>query len=89
MDLGRASPVGHAQSKLVGEHIVANAAARNGTPSHVLRIGQVVGDGNHGIRNDAEFIPSMIQSALSMKKLPELREPVSSLPVDTLVTAIL
>lgn len=87
-DFNHASNMGYAQSKLVGEHMVLNAA-RNGARSYVLRIGQIVGDHKNGIWNDSEFIPSMIRSALSMKKLPDLKEQCSWLPVDTLATTIL
>lgn len=86
-DLNRASKMGYAQSKLVGEHIVLNAA-KKGAASYVLRVGQVVGDRAHGIWNEAEFIPSMIRSALSLKALPELDDTCSWIPVDTLATAI-
>lgn len=72
-DLGFAAGMGYAQSKLVGEHIVRNAA-RSGARSYVLRIGQVVGDTGRGIWNDGEAIPLMIQSAKTMKILPDLKE---------------
>ncbi|KAI9745045.1 MAG: hypothetical protein M1818_001323 [Claussenomyces sp. TS43310] len=87
-DLTRATSMGYAQSKLVGEHIVQNAA-RAGAPSYVLRIGQIVGDAHTGIWNDKEFLPSMIRSALTLKALPDLQESCSWLPVDTLATTIL
>lgn len=87
-NLRHASNMGYAQSKIVGEHMVLNAA-RNGARSYVLRIGQIVGDRQSGIWNDNEYIPSMIRSALSLKALPVLQENCSWLPVDTLATAIL
>ncbi|PLB54581.1 acetyl-CoA synthetase-like protein [Aspergillus steynii IBT 23096] len=87
-DLSFAAGMGYAQSKLVGEHIVRNAA-RQGARSYVLRIGQVVGDTDKGIWNAGESIPLMIQSAQSMKMLPDLNETCSWLPVDILATAIL
>ncbi|KAK9422451.1 hypothetical protein SUNI508_04807 [Seiridium unicorne] len=87
-DFKQASDMGYAQSKLVGEHMVLNAA-RKGARSYILRIGQIVGDRRNGVWNDNEFIPSMIRSALSMKTLPDLHEQCSWLPVDTLATAIL
>ena len=87
-DFGHALDMGYAQSKLVGEHIVLNAA-RNGARSYVLRIGQIVGDLQSGFWNDNEYVPSMIRSALSMKALPALNENCSWIPVDTLATAIL
>ena len=72
-NLEHAGSTGYARSKLVGEHIVLNAA-RIGAPSHVLRIGQVVGDTKKGLWNDKEFLPLMIRSALSLGALPKLHE---------------
>ncbi|RAL67420.1 hypothetical protein DID88_008175 [Monilinia fructigena] len=80
--------MGYAQSKLVGEHMVLNAA-RGGARAYALRIGQIVGDKEKGFWNEVEFVPSMIRSALSMKVLPIFHENCSWIPVDTLVTAIL
>ena len=87
-DFSHALDMGYAQSKLVGEHVVLNAA-RSGARSYVLRIGQIVGDLRSGVWNDNEYVPSMIRSALSMKALPALNENCSWIPVDTLATAIL
>ena len=87
-DFSHALDMGYAQSKLVGEHMVLNAA-RGGARSYVLRIGQIVGDLQSGFWNDNEYVPSMIRSALSMKALPALDEKCSWIPVDTLATAIL
>ena len=87
-DFSHALDMGYAQSKLVGEHMVLNAA-RSGARSYVLRIGQIVGDLRSGSWNDNEYVPSMIRSALSMKALPALNEACSWIPVDTLATAIL
>lgn len=87
-DFSHALDMGYAQSKLVGEHMILNAA-RSGARSYVLRIGQIVGDLQSGFWNDNEYVPSMIRSALSMKALPALNENCSWIPVDTLATAIL
>ena len=87
-DFSHALDMGYAQSKLVGEHMVLNAA-RSGARSYVLRIGQIVGDLQSGFWNDSEYVPSMVRSALSMKSLPALNENCSWIPVDTLATAIL
>ncbi|KAH8650872.1 hypothetical protein BGZ60DRAFT_462084 [Tricladium varicosporioides] len=87
-DLTYASTMGYGQSKLVGEHIVRNAA-RAGAHAYVLRIGQVAGDSINGVWNDKEFIPSMIRSALTLKALPDLRERCLWLPVDILATTII
>ena len=87
-DFSHALDMGYAQSKLVGEHLVLNAA-RSGARSYVLRIGQIVGDLQSGFWNDNEYVPSMIRCALSMKALPALNGNCSWIPVDTLATAIL
>ena len=87
-EFSHALDMGYAQSKLVGEHMVLNAA-RSGARSYVLRIGQIVGDLQSGFWNDNEYVPSMIRSALSLKALPALNEKCSWIPVDTLATAIL
>lgn len=87
-NFSHALDMGYAQSKLVGEHMVLNAA-RSGARSYVLRIGQIVGDLQSGFWNDNEYVPSMIRSALSMKALPALDENCSWIPADTLATAIL
>ncbi|KAI0466492.1 hypothetical protein F4859DRAFT_526594 [Xylaria cf. heliscus] len=87
-DFSQAGDTGYAQSKLVAEHIVLNAA-RRGARAYVLRIGQIVGDTLHGIWNENEFIPALIRSALTLKTLPRLEEQCSWLPVDVLATAIL
>ncbi|KAI1773294.1 acetyl-CoA synthetase-like protein [Hypoxylon cercidicola] len=87
-DFSQATRMGYAQSKLVGEYMVLNAA-RIGARAYVIRTGQVVGDKENGHWNEAEFIPSLIRSALSLKALPILHEDVSWLPVDTLATSLL
>ncbi|KAM0140952.1 hypothetical protein ACHAO1_002078 [Botrytis cinerea] len=87
-DFNNALNMGYAQSKLVGEYMVLNAA-RGGARAYALRIGQIVGDRDNGFWNEAEFVPSMIRSALSMKALPIFHENCSWIPVDTLATAIL
>jgi thioester reductase-like protein len=87
-DFGQALAMGYAQSKLVAEHIVLNAAC-SGARAYVLRIGQIVGDLEHGVWNDSEFVPSIIRSALSLGVLPDLPDQCSWIPVDTLATAIL
>ncbi|KAF3404524.1 Iterative polyketide synthase afoE [Talaromyces pinophilus] len=87
-NFNHAIDMGYAQSKLVGEHMVLNAA-RGGARSYILRIGQIVGDKEYGFWNDSEYIPLMIRSALSLRALPALHEKCSWIPVDMLATAIL
>ncbi|KAL9611868.1 MAG: hypothetical protein Q9167_003522 [Letrouitia subvulpina] len=81
------SRTGYAQSKFVCEHVVLNAV-RVGARSHVLRIGQVVGDTRNGVWNDKESVPIIIRSALTKKVLPDLQVNCSWLPVDTLAASI-
>lgn len=89
-DLSLAQPTGYARSKLVTEHIVANAATFAPTlDAKVLRIGQIVGDKKSGIWNENEAIPLMIRTATTLKALPALDEPCSWLPVDSLASIIL
>lgn len=88
-DLKAALPQGYARSKLVSEHIVRNAARDVGALTRILRIGQIVGDERTGLWNDAEAIPLIIRSALTLKVLPALDEAESWLPVDTLAATIL
>lgn len=73
-DLGWASPMGYAQSKLVGEHMVLRAAKEAGARAYVLRIGQVVGDKAEGVWNEREFVPSLIRSVFFLRALPALDE---------------
>ncbi|KAK3300370.1 putative NRPS-like enzyme [Chaetomium fimeti] len=87
-DLGWASPMGYAQSKLVGEHMVLRAAREAGARAYVLRVGQVVGDAAEGVWNEKEFVPSLIRSVFFLRALPALDETCAWLPVDTLATAI-
>lgn len=75
--------MGYAQSKLVAETLCVKAAQQTGLPARVLRIGQVVGDTEHGIWNTTEAIPLMIQAATTTGALPELDEYHRWLPVNT------
>lgn len=73
-DPTHAAPMGYAQSKFVGEHMVLNAARHAGACAYVLRIGQIVGDTVHGVWNDIEFVPALVRSSLSTGLLPMLNE---------------
>lgn len=72
--LDHAQHMGYARSKLVAERIVQAAAGTTGMIAKILRIGQIVGDSEHGIWNTTEAIPLMIQSAVTMGALPALDE---------------
>ena len=86
--LACAQGMGYAQSKLVTEHIISNAAAQTGIASRVLRVGQIVADTQHGIWNDTEAIPLMLQAATTIGALPTLNERPRWLPVDVVASSV-
>ncbi|KAK5062716.1 hypothetical protein LTR84_004790 [Exophiala bonariae] len=84
-----AQGMGYAQSKLVTENLVAQAAKQTGMPARVLRIGQIVADTKHGIWNATEAIPLMLQAATTIGALPALDESPRWLPVDTVAESVI
>ncbi|KAK3699958.1 hypothetical protein LTR37_016202 [Vermiconidia calcicola] len=89
MDLRQASASGYTQSKLVSEYIVQRAAEDFGAAACNLRIGQIIGDLKLGLWNENEAPPSMVRSALTLKKLPALDMECSWMPVDTMAASII
>jgi len=83
-----AQGIGYAQSKLVTETLVERAAQSTGIRARVLRIGQICGDTDHGIWNDTEAIPIMIQAAITIGALPSLDEYPRWLPVNVVAHAV-
>ncbi|KAL6862096.1 acetyl-CoA synthetase-like protein [Trichoderma novae-zelandiae] len=86
-DFSWAQNMGYAQSKSVAEHICAKAASQ-GVTTRVLRIGQIIGDTEHGVWNAQEAVPMMIQTAITIGALPKLQETPSWLPVDVVADAV-
>jgi len=86
--LACAQGMGYAQSKLVTEHIIAKAASQTGMAARVLRVGQIVADQTHGIWNDTEAIPLMLQAATTIGALPTLNERPRWLPVDVVASSV-
>lgn len=86
--LSYAQNMGYAQSKLVAEHLCIQAAQQTGICARVLRIGQVIGDQDHGIWNATEAIPLMLQSATTIGALPKLDESPLWLPVDAVAGTV-
>ncbi|KAK5086806.1 hypothetical protein LTR05_003974 [Lithohypha guttulata] len=86
--LACAQAMGYAQSKLVTEHIIAKAAQQTGMAARVLRVGQIVADQTHGIWNDTEAIPLMLQAATTIGALPTLNERPRWLPVDVVASSV-
>jgi len=78
-----AQGMGYARSKWVGERVVEAAATKiPDLTAGVFRLGQLVGDSEHGIWNQTEAITLMIKSAQTIGALPMLEEHPSWLPVD-------
>ncbi|OJJ30358.1 hypothetical protein ASPWEDRAFT_120587 [Aspergillus wentii DTO 134E9] len=84
-----AQNMGYAQSKLVGEHMCVRATQQTGIRARVLRIGQVIGDQEHGIWNATEAIPLMLQTATTIGALPTLDESPFWLPLDTVAGTVI
>jgi carbohydrate kinase (thermoresistant glucokinase family) len=87
-NFGYAQDMGYAQSKLVTETLIAQAA-ETGMHARVLRVGQIVADTVHGIWNSTEAIPLMLQAAVTIGALPVLDESPRWLPVDTVASTVL
>jgi carbohydrate kinase (thermoresistant glucokinase family) len=87
-ELSYAQGMGYARSKLVTEHICILAAKETGISARVLRVGQVIGDTIHGIWNDTEAIPLMLQAATTIGAVPALDETPLWLPVDTVAHGV-
>ncbi|CAK7236690.1 putative NRPS-like protein biosynthetic cluster [Sporothrix eucalyptigena] len=88
-NLAHAQAMGYARSKVVTEHIVRAAAEQTGMTAQVLRLGQIIGDSEHGIWNTTEAIPLIFQSALTTGALPALDETPSWMPVDAMARSVL
>jgi carbohydrate kinase (thermoresistant glucokinase family) len=87
-ELDWAQGMGYAQSKCVAEHICMAAAQKTGVRARVLRVGQVVADTVHGVWNDTEAIPLIMQSAFTIGALPKLQESPSWTPADVVAKAV-
>jgi thioester reductase-like protein len=64
------------------------AAMKTGVKTRVFRVGQIVADTVHGVWNDTEAIPLIMQSALTVGALPKLQESPSWTPVDVSARAV-
>jgi thioester reductase-like protein len=82
-----AQGMGYARSKLVAERLCQHAQ-QAGLDARVLRVGQIVGDTQHGQWNATEAIPLMIRSAISIGALPALDDTLTWLPIDVVAKAI-
>lgn len=82
-----AQGMGYAQSKLVAEYLCDRAAKQTNMRCRILRVGQIIGDTRHGVWNETEAIPLILQSAKSTGALPALDESPAWLPVDLVANA--
>jgi carbohydrate kinase (thermoresistant glucokinase family) len=87
-ELTYAQGMGYARSKLVTEHICILAGKETGISARVLRVGQIIGDTVHGIWNDTEAIPMILQAATTVGAIPALDENPLWLPVDTVAQGV-
>jgi len=74
--------IGYARSKWVAENICLSTAQTKGVSAEVLRLGQLVFDSEHGIWNETESIPLLVQASQRLGVFPDLDEVLSWLPVD-------
>ena len=86
-----ASPLGYSRSKWVAEAICEQAYYRTPLQGNitVLWIGQLCGDTENGIWNASEAWPLMLPSVKVLKALPDLRQNLDWLPVDTAAEAVI
>ncbi|CAL1709825.1 unnamed protein product [Somion occarium] len=73
---------GYAESKWVGEHILAEATKHTGLPTVSVRVGQLSGN-RVGYWNEREWFPSLVKSGVFVGCLPDVPGvgPVSWLPL--------
>ncbi|KAH7054362.1 hypothetical protein B0J12DRAFT_570374 [Macrophomina phaseolina] len=89
--LAAADPIGYSRSKWCAERICEAASAKAGVPARVVRIGQIVGDSQHGLWNAKEAVPLTVLAARTVGALPlvpEGRDALSWLPVDVTARAV-
>ena len=87
-----AQHLGYGESKHVAERILQEAATRSGVKSTILRVGQIGGSTlpNGTVWSKAEWVPSLIESALMLGRVPEsLPGAIDWIPVDRLAHVIL
>lgn len=78
---------GYAQSKWVGERMMASAAAR-GIPAAIYRPGLVSGDSVGGAWNTADMMSTMMMACARIGAVPDLSVDVDIVPVDYVSRAL-
>ncbi len=90
----RTAKMGYGQSKLVAERVCVKAAEECGLTSTVVRVGQVAGPVERGLKGQwtkGEWLPSLIRSSAYLGVVPETLGPMEEVdwvPVDVLGRAI-
>lgn len=79
---------GYSRSKWVAEVICAAAAKKLPGKVNIFRIGQLTGDTENGIWNISEVWPLLLSTVDALDCLPEIKEPLNWLPLDTAAAAI-
>jgi thioester reductase-like protein len=90
-DFRVAQSLGYGESKHVAERILQEAAVHSGVNAGILRVGQIAGSTrpNGTTWNPAEYLPSLIQSSLTLGRVPKtLPGAIDWIPVDALANII-
>ncbi|ESA32706.1 amino acid adenylation enzyme thioester reductase family protein [Leptolyngbya sp. Heron Island J] len=87
IDQGDAITGGYAQSKWVAEKLVTAAAAQ-GIPTCIYRLGMVTGHSYTGIGNPEDLLSRLIKSLIQIGISPELNLQIDMTPVDYVSQAI-
>ena len=87
IDQGDAITGGYAQSKWVAEKLVTAAAAQ-GIPACIYRLGMVTGHSHTGIGNPEDLLNRLIKSLIQLGMSPELDLQIDMTPVDYVSQAI-
>ena len=87
------SSTGYGKSKLVSSLILEEAAKRSGVPTEIIRVGQIAGpQGEKGVWNKQEWLPSIIASSTYLGILPEEMGPMSRIdwtPIEGIASLVL
>ena len=92
-DFNVAEKNGYAQSKLLAEHLFANACSQLQLDTTICRLGQIAGPvrSDKGCWNVQEWFPSIMLSSKSTRMLPKdlaAMDPVDWIPVDILADVL-
>eukprot|EP01055_Gregarina_sp_Pseudo9_P002762 Gregarina_sp_Pseudo_9__2761@NODE_2_length_7458_cov_33_430786_g1_i0_p1_GENE_NODE_2_length_7458_cov_33_430786_g1_i0NODE_2_length_7458_cov_33_430786_g1_i0_p1_ORF_typecomplete_len1170_score405_23NAD_binding_4/PF07993_12/1_4e44AMPbinding/PF00501_28/2_7e37Epimerase/PF01370_21/9_4e12PPbinding/PF00550_25/7_1e03PPbinding/PF00550_25/7_9e02PPbinding/PF00550_25/4_4e073Beta_HSD/PF01073_19/2_1e05RmlD_sub_bind/PF04321_17/7_2RmlD_sub_bind/PF04321_17/0_12GDP_Man_Dehyd/PF16363_5/0_0011NmrA/PF05368_13/0_16DapB_N/P len=76
-------PIGYAQSKFIGESMLAQARESLGLTCRVFRCGQICGDTEHGVWKQEEMLPLVtVKGGGELHMIPENMDYSGLIPVD-------